>query len=56
MQVRIFRQWVSQVHEGETELNEWLAEAGDITIHHIKQSSYMTDNENTGTPGYIISV
>lgn len=57
MQVRIFRQRVSQVHEGETELNEWLAEMGDgIRIHQVKQSCYMTDNENTGTPGYIISV
>ncbi len=29
MKVRIFRQKVSQVHESETEINEWLSEAGD---------------------------
>ncbi len=57
MQVRIFRQRVSQVHVGEIEVNDWLSEAGDgIRIHDIKQSSFMTDNTDIGAPGYLISV
>jgi len=57
MKVRIFRQRVSQVHESETEINEWLEEMGDsITIRFIEQSSYLTDNTENGQPGYVVSV
>jgi len=57
MKVRIFRQRVSQVHEAETEINEWLAETGgSIEIQRIVQSAYMTDNTDNGQPGFIISV
>lgn len=57
MKVRIFRQRVSQVHESETEINEWLGEmAGKITIKFIEQSSYQTDNTENGQPGYVVSV
>ena len=57
MKVRIFRQRVSQVHEAETEINEWLAESGgSMEIQRIVQSAYMTDNTDNGQPGFIISV
>ena len=57
MKVRIFRQRVSQVHESEVEINEWLADVGDsITIRFVEQSAYLTDNSDTGAPGYIVSV
>ncbi len=57
MKVRIFRQRVSQAHESEVEINDWLAESGDaIEIKFIAQSSYLTDNTDNGQPGYIVSV
>ncbi len=57
MKVRIFRQRVSQVHESEVEINEWLEEMGDsISIKFIEQSSYLTDNTENGQPGYVVSV
>ncbi len=57
MKVRIFRQRVSQVHESEVEINEWLAETeGKIKVEFVQQSSYMTDNSENGHPGYIMSV
>ena len=57
MKIRIFRQRVSQVHESEVEINDWLAEmAGSISIKFIEQSAYLTDNSENGQPGYVISV
>ena len=56
MKVHIFRQRISQVHEGEIEVNDWLAEMGDITVRFVEQSSYLTDNTENGQPGYIVSV
>ena len=57
MKVRIFRQRVSQVHESEVEINEWLAEVGDsVTIKFVEQSAYLTDNSDNGVPGYVVSV
>jgi hypothetical protein len=57
MKVRIFRQRVSQVHESEVEINEWLEEMGDsITVKFIEQSAYLTDNSEHGQPGYVVSV
>ena len=57
MKVRIFRQRVSQVHESETEINEWLAENSSIVdVKFIQQSAYMTDNSDNGQPGYVVSV
>jgi len=57
MKVRIFRQRVSQVHESEVEINEWLEEMGDgITIHFVEQSAFLTDNTENAHPGYIVSV
>lgn len=57
MKVTIFRQRVSQVHDAETEINEWLEEMqGKIEVHHIQQSAYLTDNSEHGVPGFIISV
>ena len=57
MKVRIFRQRVSQVHESEVEINEWLEEVGDsIEIAFIEQSAYLTDNTENAQPGYIVSV
>ncbi len=57
MKVRIFRQRVSQVHESEVEINEWLAEmANKIEVKFVEQSSYLTDNSENGQPGYVVSV
>ncbi len=57
MKVRIFRQRVSQVHESETEINDWMAQMGQsITVRFIEQSAYMTDNSENGQPGYVVSV
>jgi len=57
MKVRIFRQRISQVHESETEVNEWLAEEGDsIEVKMVQQDAYMTDNTDHGQPGFVISV
>lgn len=56
MKVRIFRQRVSQIHDIEEEINSWLAENRAITIKFIEQSSYQTDNTDTGMPGYICSI
>lgn len=57
MKVRIFRQRVSQVHESEMEINEWLDEMGDtIEIKFIEQAAYLTDNTENGQPGYVVSV
>lgn len=57
MKVRVFRQRVSQVHESEVEINEWLTEMGDkITVRFIEQSAYLTDNSESGHPGFIVSV
>jgi len=57
MKVRIFRQRVSQVHEGEVEINDWLSEMDDqINVHHVQQSAYLTDNTDNAQPGFIISV
>jgi len=48
---------VSQVHEAETEINEWLEENGaSIEIQRVVQSAYMTDNSDNGQPGFIVSV
>ncbi len=56
MKVRIFRQRVSQVHETETEINDWPSEEGDsIDIKFIEQSSYLTDNSDNGQAGYVVS-
>ncbi|MBO6554868.1 MAG: hypothetical protein JJ934_05525 [Pseudomonadales bacterium] len=57
MQVRIFRQRVSQVHESEAKINEWLEEMGDsISIKSIEQSAYLTDNTENGLPSHVVSV
>ncbi len=57
MKVRIFRQRVTQVHESEVEINDWLAEMdGKIQVAHVQQSSYLTDNTDNGQPGFLISV
>ncbi len=57
MKVRIFRQRVSQVHESEVEINDWLQEVdGKVDIQFVEQSSYFTDNTENGQPGFIISV
>ncbi len=57
MKVRIFRQRVSQVHESEVEINEWLEEVeGKVDIKYIEQSAYLTDNTESGQPAFIISV
>ena len=57
MKVRIFRQRVSQVHESEVEINEWLEEVeGTIDVKFVEQSAYLTDNKDIGQPAFIISV
>lgn len=57
MKVRVFRQRVSQVHESEVEINEWLEQMGDqITVKFVEQSAYLTDNTENAHPGFVISV
>ena len=57
MKVKIFRQRVSQVHESEVEINEWLQEVdGKVDIRFVEQASYLTDNTENAQPGFIISV
>ena len=56
MKVHIFRQRISQVHEGEIEINGWLEEMRDITVKFVEQSSYLTENTENGQPGYIVTV
>ncbi|MDA0272804.1 MAG: hypothetical protein O3C68_06090 [Proteobacteria bacterium] len=57
MKVRIFRQRISQVHESEVEINEWLVEMADsISVKFVEQAAYLTDNSENGQPGYVISV
>ena len=57
MKVRIFRQRVSQVHDSETEINDWLEQSGDrIEVHFVQQSAYLTDNTDNAQPAFIISV
>ncbi|HAK51052.1 MAG TPA: hypothetical protein DCM54_03990 [Gammaproteobacteria bacterium] len=57
MKVRVFRQRVSQVHESETEINDWLEEVeGTIDIKFVEQSAYLTDNTENAQPGHIVSV
>ena len=57
MKVHIFRQRVSQVHDSEVEINEWLEEMQEsITVHFVQQSAYLTDNTENAQPGFIISV
>ncbi|MBQ76292.1 MAG: hypothetical protein CMQ20_14895 [Gammaproteobacteria bacterium] len=57
MKVKIFRQRVSQVHESEVEINEWLQEVeGNIEIQFVEQAAYLTDNSDSAQPGFIISV
>ena len=57
MKVRIFRQRVGQVHEGEEEINSWLAEMeGKIEIETVQQSAYLVDGSDNAPAGYIISV
>ena len=57
MKVRIFRQRISQVHESEVEINDWLAEMADsISVKFVEQAAYLTDNSENGQPGYVISV
>ena len=57
MKVRIFRQRVSQAHESEVEINDWLAaNAGRIKVFSIAQSTYMTDNNENAQPGHLITL
>ncbi len=57
MKVRLFRQRISQVHDAETEINQWLKEMEEkIDIHYVEQSAYLTDNTDHGTPGFLVSV
>ena len=57
MKVRIFRQRVSQVHESEVEINDWLEEVdGKIEVNYIEQSAYLTDNTDNAQPAFLISV
>jgi len=57
MKVKIFRQRVSQVHESEVEINEWLQEVeGKVTVQFVEQGAYLTDNTENAQPGFIISV
>ena len=57
VKVRVFRQRVSQVHESETEINDWLEEVeGTIDIKFVEQSAYLTDNTENAQPGHIVSV
>lgn len=57
MRVRIFRQRVSQIHESQLEINEWLQEMDSkIDVKFVKQSSYFTDNTDNAQPSIITSV
>ncbi len=57
MKIKLFRQRLSQIQAGETEINDWLEEvAGKIEISFVQQSAYTTENTERGTAGYIISV
>jgi uncharacterized protein YueI len=57
MKVRVFRQRVTQAHEAEEEINNWLAEMeGKIKVKYVEQSTYMTEANERGTPAFIISV
>ena len=57
MNVKIFRQRISQAHESEVEINEWLAEMKDrIEVKFVEQSPFMSDNTDNAQPGYVISV
>ncbi len=57
MKVKIFRQRISQVHESEVEINDWLTEMKDaITVKFVEQASYFTDNTENAQPGFVISV
>ena len=57
MKVKIFRQRVSQVHESEVEINDWLQqEDGKVEVQFVEQASYLTDNTENAQPGFIISV
>ena len=57
MKVKIFRQRVSQVHESEVEINDWLEEnKGQISVSHVEQSAYLTDNTENAQPGFVVSV
>ncbi len=57
MKIKLFRQRLSQIQAGETEINDWLEEvAGKIEISFVEQSAYITENTERGTAGYIISV
>lgn len=56
MNVKIFRQRISRVHESETEINDWLEEdEGSIEVKYIEEPAYMTDNTDNAQPGYIVS-
>ncbi len=57
MKVKIFRQRISQIHEGEEEINTWLAETeGKVEIVFVEQSAYLTDGSERGAAGYIVTV
>lgn len=57
MKVKIFRQRISQIHEGEEEINTWLAETeGELEIAFIQQSAYLTDGSERAAAGYIVTV
>ena len=52
-----FKQRISQTHESEIEINEWLVEQnGKIDIQFVQQSTYLTDNTESGQPSYVVSV
>jgi hypothetical protein len=57
MKVKIFRQRITQIHEGEEEINTWLAESeGAIEIEIVQQSAYLTDGGERAAAGYIVTV
>jgi hypothetical protein len=57
MKVRIFRQRISQVHESEVEINDWLAEMGNkVEVRFVGQSCFMTEHTDKAQPGFVISV
>ena len=48
---------MSQVHESEVEINEWLDQmSASIDVKHVAQSAYLTENTENGQPGYVVSV